>query len=388
MTDPILGYDVGFYVFTLPVLEQARSLAAGPGRAGRRPAPARCICSAARSAITPFGVRIGERARRHLGLLDRAAARAAGAPAPGSIGRARCSRRPASSRAPATPTCTRGCRPRWRGWPRRWSAPAWPWPTPSPAVRWRRSPRVGVLRRRPARRRSSMPGDLQRFVVTPNEQVRETPFIEYNIAATRAAFALDRVEERELTGDAALTRADIDANRATLDNVRLWDHQPLLETFGQIQEIRTYYDFVVGRQRPLRDQRPEPAGDAVGARAEPGGAAQPHVGQRAPGLHARPRPDARARSTRSRAKACRCCSSATCRRCRRSTCTITEPSIYFGELVERLRDRPDRARSEFHYPKGEDNVYTDYDGTGGVAARLVLAQAAVRGRASATTRSC
>ena len=24
----------------------------------------------------------------------------------------------------------------------------------------------------------------------------------------------------------------------------LWDHQPLLDTFGQIQEIRTYYDFV------------------------------------------------------------------------------------------------------------------------------------------------
>ena len=26
--------------------------------------------------------------------------------------------------------------------------------------------------------------------------------------------------------------------------MRLWDHQPLLETFGQIQELRTYYDFV------------------------------------------------------------------------------------------------------------------------------------------------
>ena len=85
---------------------------------------------------------------------------------------------------------------------------------------------------------------LQRFAVTPNEQVRETPFMEYNIAATREAFALDRVEERELQGEATLTRQDIENNRATLDNVRLWDHQPLLETFGQIQEIRTYYDFV------------------------------------------------------------------------------------------------------------------------------------------------
>ncbi len=85
---------------------------------------------------------------------------------------------------------------------------------------------------------------LQRFVVTPNEQVRESPFIEHNIAATRRAFGLETVEVRPLSGDALLTRNDITNNAATLENVRLWDHQPLLETFGQIQEIRTYYDFV------------------------------------------------------------------------------------------------------------------------------------------------
>ena len=85
---------------------------------------------------------------------------------------------------------------------------------------------------------------LQRFVVTPNEQVRETPFISHSIAATRAAFALDKVVERELSGEAALTAADIERNAATLDNVPLWDEKPLLDTFGQIQEIRTYYDFV------------------------------------------------------------------------------------------------------------------------------------------------
>ncbi len=85
---------------------------------------------------------------------------------------------------------------------------------------------------------------LQRFAVSPNELVRETPYIGHNIEATRQGFALDRVEERELSGDAELTRADIERNRETLDNVPLWDHQPLLQTFGQIQEIRTYYDFV------------------------------------------------------------------------------------------------------------------------------------------------
>ena len=61
---------------------------------------------------------------------------------------------------------------------------------------------------------------LQRFVVTPNEQVRETPFIQHNIRATRRAFALDGVEEREVSGDARLTRDDIARNSATLDNVQ------------------------------------------------------------------------------------------------------------------------------------------------------------------------
>jgi uncharacterized membrane protein (UPF0182 family) len=85
---------------------------------------------------------------------------------------------------------------------------------------------------------------LQRFVVAPNEQVREQPYIANAITATRAAFALNKVVERELSGDASLTQADIERNAATFDNVPLWNDQPLLDTFGQIQEIRTYYDFV------------------------------------------------------------------------------------------------------------------------------------------------
>ena len=133
---------------------------------------------------------------------------------------------------------------------------------------------------------------LQRFVVTPNEQVRETPFIENNIAATRRAFGLEDVEERPLSGDALLTRNDVTNNAATLENVRLWDHQPLLETFGQIQEIRTYYDFVsVDNDRYVINGKLAP-GHAVCARAELREPAEPHVGERAADLHARLRPDA------------------------------------------------------------------------------------------------
>src|SRR6185503_16358560 len=87
------------------------------------------------------------------------------------------------------------------------------------------------------------PASVQRFSVAPNELAKETPYIERNIAATRKAFALDAVDERELTGEAVLTAADIEVNRATIDNIRLWDQRQLLDTFAQIQEIRTYYDF-------------------------------------------------------------------------------------------------------------------------------------------------
>lgn len=89
-----------------------------------------------------------------------------------------------------------------------------------------------------------VPGIVQRLVVQPNELAKETPQIEHHIAATRRAWGLDAVERRELNGDQQLTARDIAANRATIDNVRLWDREPLLQTFGQIQSIRTYYDFV------------------------------------------------------------------------------------------------------------------------------------------------
>ena len=84
---------------------------------------------------------------------------------------------------------------------------------------------------------------VQRVVVTPNELEREQPYILHNIDATRKAYGLDHVEERQVSGDAELTAHDIASNAATIENVRLWDHQPLLQTFAQIQEIRTYYDF-------------------------------------------------------------------------------------------------------------------------------------------------
>jgi uncharacterized protein len=89
-----------------------------------------------------------------------------------------------------------------------------------------------------------IPSLYQRLVVQPNELAKEAPQIAHHIAATRKAWGLNGVERRELSGAQELTARDLAANRSTLDNVRLWDRGPLLRTFGQLQSIRTYYEFV------------------------------------------------------------------------------------------------------------------------------------------------
>ena len=89
-----------------------------------------------------------------------------------------------------------------------------------------------------------VPGAYQKFVVVPNELVREGPQLKSHIEATRRAWGLAHVTVRDLAGDARLTLDDIRKNQATIKNVRLWDRDPIQQTFGQLQEIRTYYDFV------------------------------------------------------------------------------------------------------------------------------------------------
>jgi uncharacterized membrane protein (UPF0182 family) len=88
------------------------------------------------------------------------------------------------------------------------------------------------------------PAFVQRIRVAPNALIAESPFIGHHIRLTRRAFALDRVEERDFPARESLEPADLSRNASTLRNVRLWDHGPLLATFSQLQEIRTYYRFV------------------------------------------------------------------------------------------------------------------------------------------------
>ena len=88
------------------------------------------------------------------------------------------------------------------------------------------------------------PALLQTYRVKPNELVFERPYIEHNIRMTRQAFGLDRIAEKEFPADDTLDAQALSRNEVTIKNIRLWDYRPLLRTFAQLQEIRTYYKFV------------------------------------------------------------------------------------------------------------------------------------------------
>jgi uncharacterized protein len=359
--DPILGHDAALYVFTLPALELLRGVLLAMVLLAAAGVIALYFASG-QVVMTPFGLRIDDRARRHLGWLAAAvfAVLALGAwlsrlqeiVSPSGIIQG-ASYADVYGRMPAALVLSL-------------AAIAAAGLSIVTAI-------TGVTRHAiigaaiyavvllGGEGYASM---LQRFAVTPNEQVRETPYMEYNIAATREAFALDRVEERELQGEAPLSKQDIENNRATLDNVRLWDHQPLLETFGQIQEFRPYYDFISvdndryqinGQNRQVMLSARELNSAALQNRTWVNerlrfthghgltlGPVNQVTSEGLPILFVRDLPPV---ST--------------------IDLPITEPSIYFGELANDYVIVRTKAQ-EFHYPKGEDNVDSQYAGTGGV----------------------
>ncbi len=87
------------------------------------------------------------------------------------------------------------------------------------------------------------PWFMQQFIVSPNELVKEKPYIEHNIKYTQAAYHLDDVQRQNYAAEAQLDLQSLANNQSTIDNVRLWDYRPLLNTYRQLQEIRLYYKF-------------------------------------------------------------------------------------------------------------------------------------------------
>ena len=130
-----------------------------------------------------------------------------------------------------------------------------------------------------------IPNVMQRLRVVPNEMVAERPYIEQNIKYTRMAYGLDRIKEEEFPAEETLRAEDLRKNDATIKNIRLWDRRPLLVTYAQLQEIRTYYKFVdVDNDRYMVDGA-APPGHALGSRVVLPEPSQPDLDQRAAHLH-------------------------------------------------------------------------------------------------------
>ena len=206
---------------------------------------------------------------------------------------------------------------------------------------------------------------VQRFSVKPNELNRERQYIVDNIDATRRAYALDRVEEKEHSGGSSLASKDIISNALTIENVRLWDHSPLLQTFTQIQEMRPYYEFISvdndrymidGKYRQVMLSAREMSADSLPSRSWVNerlifthgfgltlGPVNQVTTEGLPVLFIRDLPPVSTANLK-----------------------VDQPSIYFGELSSDYV-LVKTKQPEFHYPTRDNNQTVTYSGTGGVS---------------------
>lgn len=211
---------------------------------------------------------------------------------------------------------------------------------------------------------SGYPALVQAFEVRPSELAKETPYIANGIRFTRMAYRLDAVREIDYPAEPEVTLEDLRANQATLENVRLWDYRPLLQTYNQVQSIRPYYVFndvdidryiIDGRYRQVMlavreidpSRLPAPAQTWVnqklvythgyGLVMNP---VNEVVGEGLPRFFLQDIPPT-------------------------GTLKLERPQIYYGELMNGyvvVRT----GQEEFDYPKGNENVFTSYEGKRGI----------------------
>jgi uncharacterized membrane protein (UPF0182 family) len=230
---------------------------------------------------------------------------------------------------------------------------------------------------------------VQRLVVQPNELRRERPYIENSISLTRAAFDLEEIDSEPFDPSGDLTVEDLQNNALTLDNIRLWDTRPFLESNRQLQQIRLYYQFkdadfdrynilnadnVADRRQVLvsareLDYEGVPAiaktwvnehlvySHGYGFTMSPVNTADPDglPAYFVRGIDHTPSSEAV-----------------------RNSIPIGEPRIYFGELTNTYIMTNTRVL-ELDYPSGNENVFTTYLGRGGInigdyARRLLFAR--------------
>ena len=207
---------------------------------------------------------------------------------------------------------------------------------------------------------------VQKIVVKPNELAKESPYIAYNIDYTRKGYNLDKIKEVDFAVSDKLSVEDIKKHNVTIQNIRIWDERPLLQTYKQIQSIRLYYDFnnvdvdryLINKQyRQVMLAARELAIDQLPAQAKTwvnrhliythgyGLALSPVnevTSEGLPHLWIKDLPPSFDVDLK-----------------------LERPEIYYGEKTD-WYVLVNTKTKEFDYPKGDKNVYTTYQGRGGV----------------------
>ncbi len=212
-----------------------------------------------------------------------------------------------------------------------------------------------------------VPAYVNGFIVKPNELARETPFIEHNIAWTRRGFGLEQIQLREFEAENSVEALNLSANRATLDNIRLWDWRALQDTLKQAQTIRTYYDFpdvdvdryqLGGQTRQVMiaaremdvEKLPESSRNWINEKLiythGYGLTMNTSNGFTPEGMPRFIVSDMPIKSTA-------------------TDTTITRPQIYYGQKTD-TDVYVKTGQKEFDFPQGETNTYTTYEGSGGI----------------------
>ncbi|MGV0382132.1 UPF0182 family protein [Corynebacterium segmentosum] len=86
---------------------------------------------------------------------------------------------------------------------------------------------------------------MERFSVQPNRQAKENESIARNIEATRYAYGLtdDYVTYKENWGGDNVSDDKVASDNATINNLRLLDPEILSPTFTQMQQLKNFYGF-------------------------------------------------------------------------------------------------------------------------------------------------
>jgi hypothetical protein len=216
------------------------------------------------------------------------------------------------------------------------------------------------------------PGIVQRFEVGPNEISKESPYIDLGIRYTQMAYGIHEVQEEEYPALENLSLEKLKQNELVLQNIRLWDHRPLLRTYGQLQVIRTYYDFVDvdndryiidGQYRQVSLSPRELSSERLPSRiwinehltyTHGYGLCLGPVNQITPeGLPQFMIKDIPPVAT--------------------TNVKVTQPQIYYGEITNSYCFVKTKSK-EFDYPSGDENVYTEYTGSGGIPVQGLLRQ--------------